>query len=177
MKRFLSGMDIRQHSGAVLLLTMVFMLMLAVIAGAVIQSGALEFHMAGNAQFQQEALQRAQAIVTELSGDRDNFSLAAAVGQANCFPSGVEPSCVEYSVVAAISGGVPRGVELAYRVTRQAPMLLRGFPVRESERLVSGDGQFDAAVFEVDVRVDGSASRLAVARVIQGVAVRVAATD
>ena len=176
MKNVLPVMGVRQYRGAVLLLTMVFMLMLAVLAGTVIQSGALQLHMAGNAQFQQEALQRAQAIVTELSRDRANFSLAAAVGQAHCFPSGIDLSCVEPSVAATVAGVVPPGVGLAYRVTRQAPLLLRGFPVRESERAVSGTGAFDAAVFEVSVLVDGSASRLGVARVMQGVAVRVAAS-
>jgi len=53
----------RRNRGAVLLLAMVFMLMLAVIAGSVMQTGVLEFHMAGNDQFQEEAFQRAQAIV------------------------------------------------------------------------------------------------------------------
>jgi hypothetical protein len=169
-----------RNRGAVLLLAMVFMLMLAVIAATVVQTGVLEFHMAGNDQFQEEAFQRAQAIVSELSRDPDNFSLAGGLGYALCFSQGQsqdqDPDCDENSLNAPVSGVVPEGVELTYRVIRQGPRLLQRFPLREAQGVASGSGLFDAAIFEVDVHVDGSGRRLGSARVVQGIAVRLAAS-
>ena len=175
MKILLPVVDLNRHRGAVLMLTMVFMLMLAMLAGTVIRSGVLEFHMAGNDQFQEEAFQRAQAVATELSRDPNNFVLAVAVGYAICSAADEDPACDGTGLGAPVSAVVPEGVELAYRVTRQSPLLLEGFPVRESQGNASGSGRFDAAIFEVSVQVDGSGQRLGTARVVQGVALRVAA--
>jgi hypothetical protein len=175
MQRSSPVRGIAQQQGALLLLTMLFMLILAVVAGAVIQTGVLEFHMAGNAQFREEAVQRAQAIATEISRDPANFGLAVAVGRSNCNAADKDPGCDDHSLSAPVSAVAPGGVELTYRVTRQAPLLLRGFPGRESQLTASGAGLFDAALFEISVQVDGSASRLGSARVVQGIAVRMAA--
>jgi len=166
------------NRGAVLLLAMVFMLMLAVIAGSVMQTGVLEFHMAGNDQFQEEAFQRAQAIASELSRDPDNFSLAGGLGYTLCFSQvqNQDPDCDENSLSAPVSGVAPEGVELTYRVIRQGPRLLQRFPLREAQGVASGSGLFDAAIFEVNVHVDGSGRRLGSARVVQGIAVRLAAS-
>lgn len=176
MKFRSSLLDIERQCGAILLLTMLFMLILAMVAGAVIQTGVLEFHMAGNAQFQEEAMQRAQAIATELSRDPNNFPLATAVGYTNCSSVDNDPGCDRRSLNAPVSAVAQDGLALNYRVTREAPLLLRGFPVRESQLAASGAGLFDAALFEISVQVDGSASRLGSARVVQGIAVRVAAS-
>jgi hypothetical protein len=69
----------------------------------------------------------------------------------------------------------PEGVSLDYRITRREPLLWRGFPGRESERSVSSSTRFDAAMFEISVRIDGSERKLGSARMVQGVAVRVPA--
>ena len=165
-----------RHRGAVLLLAMVFMLMLAVIAGSVMQTGVLEFHMAGNDQFQEEAFQRAQAIASELSLDSGNFSLAGGVGYTICFLEDNDPECDENSIEAPLSSVLSEGVELTYRVIRQGPRPLQSFPIREAQRVASGSGMFDAAIFEVSVHLDGSAGRLGSAQVVQGIAVRLAAS-
>ena len=44
--------------------------------------------------------------------------------------------------------------------------------MRESQATVPNSRTFDAAIFEVDVRVDGSRKRRGSAHVVQGVAVR-----
>jgi Tfp pilus assembly protein PilX len=75
--------------GAVLLLALVFMLLLAMIAATVMQTAILQLRMAGNDQFLEEAFHKAQAIATELSLSPDNFSLEGGVGYTNC-PVGVE---------------------------------------------------------------------------------------
>ena len=166
----------RRNRGAVLLLAMVFMLMLAVIAGSVMQTSALEFHMAGNDQFQEEAFQRAQAIASELSRNPDNFSLAGGVGHTLCSSADNDPVCDGNSLGVPVSAVVPAGVELTYRVIRQGPRLLQSFPIREAQSAASGSGIFDAAIFEVSVHLDGSGGRLGSAHVVQGIAVRLAAS-
>jgi hypothetical protein len=51
-------------------------------------------------------------------------------------------------------------------------MLWVDFPISESQATASSSRNFDAAIFEVDVRVDGSRKRRGSAHVVQGVAVR-----
>lgn len=176
VNRLLNGCGRCANGGAVLLLAMVFLLLLALVAAAVMQTGILEFHMAGNNQFQEEAFQRAQAIATELSGDPNNFMMVGNVGYTLCRAGDESPDCDRHDLHAPLSGEVPPGVALGYRVVRRGPLLLRGFPVREGERHASGAALFDAAIFEVDVRVAGSERRLGTARVAQGIAVRVPAS-
>ncbi len=140
------------------------------------QTGALEFHMAGNDQFQEEAFQRAQAIASELSRDQGNFSLAGGLGYTLCSPEDNDPGCDGNSLGVPVSAVVPEGVELTYRVIRRGPRLLQSFPIREAQSVASGSGIFDAAIFEVSVHLDGSDKRLGSARVAQGMAVRLAAS-
>ena len=161
--------------GAVLLLALVFMLMLAMIAATVMQTAILQLRMAGNDQFLDEAFYKAQAIATELSLIPDNFTLEGGVGYTNC-PVGVQAlNCDRSQLSVPASAVVPTGVTLDYRVTRQDPLLWRGFPSRESQDTVSSSNSFDAAIFEIDVRIDGSGKRLGSTYVVQGIAVRVPA--
>ncbi len=157
------------------MLALVFMLMLAMVAATVMQTAVLELHMAGNDQFLEEALHRGQAIATELSLNPENFFLDGGVGHTNC-PAGVQgPACDRSDLQAPTSAAVPAGVVLDYRVIRQDPLLSRGFPLRESQDTVSSSNSFDAANFEIDVRINGSEKRLGSAHIVQGIAVRVAA--
>jgi PilX N-terminal len=163
--------------GAVLLLALVFMLMLTMIAATVMQTSILQLHMAGNDQFLEEVLQRAQAIADELSLDVDNFLLQGDVGDVNC-PSGSEdPICTQNQLRIPESIFTTEGIELEYRVTRREPLLWHSFPIRQSESTASSSSRFDAALFEIEVRIDGSKRGLGSARVIQGIAVRVPAVD
>ena len=176
MSRLVRGCGRWTNSGAVLLLAMVFLLLLALVAAGVMQTGILEFHMTGNNQFQEEAFQRAQAVATELSLDPNNFMMVGDVGYTLCMAGDASADCDRHDLDAALSGAVPPGVALAYRVVRRGPLLLPGFPIREGERRASGEALFDAAIFEVDVRVAGGERRLGTARVAQGIAVRVPAS-
>ena len=49
----------------------------------------------------------------------------------------------------------------------------KGFPVREAEHLASSSTGFDAALFEIEVQLDGSGNGLGSAHVVQGMVVRV----
>ncbi len=162
----------RRQSGAVLLIAMIFLLLLAIIAGTVTQTSILEFFMAGNEQFREEAFQKAQAVVTEISGDIDNFPVVGVVGHTVC-PSGCNTSPFPSTLTAP---DVNTEYATTYQVVRRGPLILESLPFRQGESSGSSSPNFDAAVFEIDVNVDGSATRLGTAHVLQGMAVVVASS-
>jgi len=167
----------RASGGAVLLLAMVFMLLLGLLAASTLHSGALESHMAGNNQFQEDAFQRAQAVATEISQSPGNFPLVGGVGYRICEPGDDDAACNNdgHYLGELVSAAVPEGLGVSYHVTRQGPLFLENFPVREPQDEASGSGHAVAAIFEISVHVDGSGAGLGSARVVQGIAVRVAA--
>jgi hypothetical protein len=161
--------------GAVLLLALVFMLMMALVATTVMQTAILQLRMSGNAQFLEEALHTAQAIASELSLQPENFSLEHDIGRGNCPANASVADCQSYQLLAPVSAVAPAGVQLDYRVTRQEPLFWHGFPIREAEHLASSSRSFNAATFEISVRIDGSRNRLGSAHIVQGIALRVPA--
>lgn len=161
--------------GAVLLLALVFMLMMAITAATVMDNAILQLHMAGNDQFFEETFHKAQAIATELSLNPDNFSLEGGSGYTNCPVREQDLVCDIAQLSTLVSSEVPAGVKLDYAVTRQDPLLWRGFPIRESQDTVSSSANFDAAIFEINVRIDGREKRLGSVHLAQGIALRVAA--
>lgn len=163
------------NRGAVMLLALVFMLLLSMVAATVMQSAILQLQMAGNDQFLEAALYKAQAIAAEMSLEPENFSLRGGVGDTNC-PQGLAASgCDQNTVQSPTSTLSLEGAAADYRVIRQDPLLWKGFPIRESEDSVSSSDSFDAAMFEINVRVDGSEMRLGSAHIVEGIAVRVPA--
>lgn len=165
----------RSQRGSVLLLALVFMLLLAMIATTVMRTGVLQLHMAGNDQFLEEAYHQANAIATELSLDPENFYPGGDAGDANCAREAQDPDCDYHLLPVPLHAATPAGVSLDYRITRQPPLLWRGFPVRESEETASSSVRFDAAIFEISVHIDGAGKRLGSAQVAQGIALRVQA--
>ena len=161
--------------GAVLLLARVFVLLLAIVATTVMQTAIMQWYMAGNNQFVEEAFLEAQAIAEELSLQPTNFQLTGGVGYANCPPLGDGSECNVRLLTAPESAMVSEDVGVDYRVIRQAPLLFKGFPIRESQDTVSSSDRFDAAIFEIDVRIDGGENRLGSAHLVQGIAVRIGA--
>ncbi len=158
-----------------MLLALLFLLLLSLVAATVMRSAILQLRMAGNDQFLEESLHQAQAIATELSLDADSFSLAADVGDINC-PQGEEaPDCHQSTLRLPSSALELEHYTLELKVTRQDPLVFKGFPLRENEDAVSSSHSFDAAIFEIAVRLIGSDIRFGSAHIVQGVAIRVPA--
>jgi hypothetical protein len=175
LERYVKDSARVSNHGAVILLALVFTLLLSIIAATVMQSSILQLHMAGNDQLMEEALHKAQGIAAEIAVEHGNFILSGDVGDANC-PIGSEmPGCDRHQLPVPDSARAAEGFILDYRVTRQDPLLWKGFPVRENEAFVSSATGFDAVLFEVDVQIDGSGMRLGSAHVVQGIAIRVPA--
>ena len=172
MNRPITG-PVSLNRGAVLLLSLVFMLMLALIAGMVMHTAILQLRMAGNDQFLEEAIHKAQAVATELSLVPENFSLAGGVGHTNCPPDALALDCDTRTLQVPASVQVAPGALVEYRVTRVAPLRWKKFPLRESQENASSSIHFGAANFEIRVRIDGGEARLGKADIVQGIAVRI----
>lgn len=163
-----------KSSGAVLLLAMVFLLLIAMIAASVMQTSAVELQMAGNDQFREEAFQKAQGIASAISQRKENFPITGPIDYMLCANSAATVGCsadlppLDSAIVA-----VPPGVRLSYSVHRQGPALLKALPFRIDQGRVSSSLAYDAAVFETRVQVDGSAVGLGSAQVAQGIAIMV----
>ncbi|MEZ5571998.1 MAG: pilus assembly PilX N-terminal domain-containing protein [Halioglobus sp.] len=175
----LAGFTRRRNSaemrGAILILALVFILMLAMISATVMQTAVFNLHMAGNDQFLEEAFNTAQGVASELAVEQENFRLDALVGQSNC-PKGMESAdCTVRLLPDSVLADVPPDIELDYRITRLKPYLYSGFPIRESQAGVSSSHSSDTAIFEISVRFDGSQRKLGSAHVVQGMAVRIPA--
>ena len=164
--------EIKTSHGTVLILALVFMLMLAVISTTAMHTALLQLRMAGNDQFLEEAFHKAEAIADELSQSPDNFLLDTEVGHSNCPPDPKILDCEFRLLPVPVSASTSEGYEIDYRITRQDPLLWQDFPMRASQAAVPSSRSFDAAIFEVDVRVDGSRTRRGSAHVVQGVAIR-----
>ena len=162
----------KKNGGTVLILALVFMLMLAVISTTAMHTALLQLHMAGNDQFLEEAFHKAEAIADELSQNPDNFVLDTQVGHSNCPLDPKTLDCELRLLAVPASVATSEGYEIDYRITRQDPVLWLDFPISESQATASSSRNFDAAIFEVDVRVDGSRKRRGSAHLVQGVAVR-----
>ena len=164
----------RQQGGMVLLLSLVYVLMLALIAGMVAQSGTLQSHMAGNDQYREAASQTAQAIAVELASHLENFSLEAAVGHVRCGPGATDPGCDSADLLGPGPDSADSLYAMVYSVTRREPPLWENVSPRGAPRGAAG---VDVGVFEIDVRVEGRGARPGRARMIQGVAVPASGGD
>ncbi len=157
--------------GAVLLLSMIFLLLLAMVAGTTMHTSTLEFRMAGNDQFREEAFQQAEAVAAALSENTDNFPVAGGVGYTICKTGEADPACdINTLTVDSEIVDVAAGVTVDYRVERQGPVIMTSLPFRQSQSQASSSLAFNAALFEATVAVDGSAVRLGRAEIAQGVA-------
>lgn len=161
--------------GAVLLLAMVFMLLLAVLAGTSMRSSIVQVRMASNEFFHEEAFQGALAIVDSIESELDNFSVRGTVGHTLCKSTDSATYC-DSKQTAKIDPrveGFPEGAEVIFEVERMAPLFLQFLPIRQAQQSVSSSLAYDSAIFEIHTKVDGSGRGLGVAEAVRGVALLV----
>jgi hypothetical protein len=156
------------YGGYILLLVMVFLLLLAVIAGTALRVSALEFRMAGNDQFREQALQQALGVAQALAVKPEHFPLDLEPGESLCATSA---SCTRPILPAVpMADALPPGTVLQYSITRRGPLFAAVPELRLAEARASSASGWRAAHFEVQVVIDGNAPGLGSARVVQGVA-------
>ncbi|MBT4519201.1 MAG: hypothetical protein HOC23_04280 [Halieaceae bacterium] len=158
-------------AGAVLLLAVIFAMLLAMIAGSVMQISMLEFRMAGNDQFLEQAFQRAHGIASAISEKAAYFPVTGGIGYTICNQVSADSNC-DANIIAlnpAIDTAED-GVSVNYRVERKGPFVMESLPFRLSQNAVTSSVAFDVALFETRVDVDGSDIGLGRASVAQGMA-------
>ncbi|WIO73644.1 pilus assembly PilX N-terminal domain-containing protein [Porticoccaceae bacterium LTM1] len=145
-----------RQEGAVLIIAMIFLLLMALLATTVMQTSELEFKMAGNEQFREEAFQTAQAISTFVAVNEDTaYDLIANEGD-RATPT----------VTATVS--VPTGVTTTTwieLIDSEVDVLTR---IRLAEDQALGGSSGDWELYEVGASYSGSAVKLGEAQVIQG---------
>ena len=116
-----------------MLLAMIFLLLMAMVAGTVMQNSILAFRMAGNDQFREEAFQKAQGIASAISEAQDNFPVSGGVGYIICRDAAATAGCsADLAALDANVVSVPAGVTVDYQIERQGPLLLETIPFRLS---------------------------------------------
>lgn len=140
--------------GAILLLALAYLLLLALVAAAVVHSAAHQLRRAGNEQFAVAAQLYARAVATAVARRADNFDVAAEVGAVRCPAADPGRGC-DTGGLAPLPATLARpGVD--YRVIRRAPVALAGV------LLAGGEPAEPAArfgLYEVHVRVADGAAR------------------
>jgi hypothetical protein len=160
-------------AGAILLLALLFLLLLGIVSTAVVQTGTLQMRMALNEQLQVEALQDARALARALTAIPENFRVEQPVGSARCAVLSLELGCDLGELQLPSYQAVTQGARIDYRVVRQWPEFRQASPLRsgQSDQLLEPVSRI--AVFEVQVRVDGSSAGLGSAEAVRGVALHV----
>lgn len=145
-----------RQKGAVLIIAMIFLLLMALLATTVMQTSELEFKMAGNEQFREEAFQTAQAISTFIAINEESaYDLIANEGDT-----------ASPSVTATIS--LPSGVTTESwieLIDSEVDVLTR---IRLGEDQAIGGSSGDWELYEVGARYKGASVKLGEAEVVQG---------
>tara|TARA_R110000823_G_scaffold295738_6_gene415704 strand:+ start:31438 stop:31986 length:549 start_codon:yes stop_codon:yes gene_type:complete len=160
----------RNQAGAILPLTLVFSLLLAMVSAGAMHTAGLQFRMAGNDQMLLRAQQRAQSIVNELTTTGAGFDLANPVGWSSCLAGSGMSSCDDFELTNPTLTPLPEGVDLRIRVTRLQPTLVELPLAARTEAHTPAWG----ALFEILVVMDGGGAGLASTQLATGVAVPVA---
>ena len=160
-------------SGVVLPLVMIFLAMLTVMAASTLQSGIVEFQMASNDRFREEAFQRAQGILSQVGTDINRFPVTVPAGIIACNFLIHDSSCIPQAITLPEPNAPAsaNGLQVFYEVERLTALQQRGPALREHQGLVSSSLAYDVALFETRVSVDGRAANLGTASLAQGVAV------
>ena len=172
----MAGQCVRKSRGAVLLLALLFLLLMAMVAATVMQTSILEIRMAGNDEHREQAFQKAQAVAGAILNNADNFPMNTSVGQIICSPADSDGKCDE-SLFISISPALElsaEGVLVDFNVARQGPLILNSPPLRNLQRSSSSSLAYDAALFETHVVVDGQSVGRGRSEVVHGVAVLIA---
>jgi hypothetical protein len=165
-----------RQKGAVLIVTLMFMLLLALVATTGAETSTLQLQMAGNEQSRVEAQQRSLAILDAIMDDSDNAPVVGGVGYKICDLTATNTSCdlKEIDLSTTVTT-VPSGVGVDYFVTRVGPLEVDA-PSMDEEQASSASA-YKFARQEITASFDGSQARLGRSTIVQGVQVRIPAQN
>jgi hypothetical protein len=163
----------RDQRGAVLLVSLLVLMLIAIIANAVARTNLLQLHMAGNTEAKTAALQTSLALVDAALANASSTPASGGLGYKICAMGDPDASCDEatLSIDSSLLTG-PGKVELS--VSRVGPLVVQ-MPIM-AEHKASSSQFYRAAKYEVRAGYDGTGQGQGRAVVVQGVLVRLAAT-
>ena len=165
-----------KQRGAALIVSLLFLLLITLLATTGAETSTLQLQMAGNEQSRVEAQQRVMAILDSIIDDSDNAPVVGNIGFKICDVDAVAADC-DLKVISLDTTvtTLPTGVDLDYFVTRVGPMEIDAPTMSEVE--VSSASAYKLARQEVTAFVDGVEQRLGRSTIVQGVNVRIPAQN
>lgn len=166
----------RRQDGTVLIMSLVFLLLISLVAASSSETNSLQLQMSGNNQLRADAQQRVMAILDAILDDKNNTPVIGSVGYKICDQASSATSCDKtlISLSTAVTD-VPSGTSSDYFVTRMGP-LETGAPVM-SEATASSASAFNVARYEVTANFAGDAARLGNSTIVQGITVKIPAQN
>jgi hypothetical protein len=158
--------------GAVLLVSLLVLLLIALVANAVARSNLLQVHMAGNAETKTTALQNSLALVDMVMADESSTPVTGGLGYKVCVTGASDPGCDQLTL-SIDKSLTPASGRVELSVSRMAPLAVP-MPVM-AEHSASSSQAYRAARFEVRAGYDGVTHKQGRAVVVQGVLVRITA--
>jgi Tfp pilus assembly protein PilX len=166
----------RKQDGAVLIIALMFLLLIALVAATASETNTLQLQMAGNDQLRADAQQRVMAILDAILDNADNTPVIGDIGYKICAAGSTAAGCDQalISLDSAVTD-VPNGTSNDYFVTRVGP-LETGAPVM-SESMASSASAFNVARYEITASFEGEAARLGNSTIVQGITVKIPAQN
>ncbi len=165
-----------KQDGAVMIISLVFLLLISLVATTAAETNTLQLQMAGNNQLRADAQQRVMAILDAILDNSDNTPVIGTVGYKICDEGSTDVSCNQtlISLDSAVTS-VPSGASNDYFVTRVGP-LETGAPVMD-ESMVSSASAFNVARYEITASFSGDAVRLGNSTIVQGITIKIPAQN
>jgi hypothetical protein len=159
-----------------MIISLIFLLLITLIATTAAQTSTFQLQMAGNDQSRVDAQQRTMAMMDAIMDDSDNAPIIGDIGYKICDTSSVDVSCDEKLIDLASSvTTIPSGSSADYFVIRRGP--LETDPPTMSEARASSASAYKVARYEVTANFDGSGSRLGTSSMGQGMLVKIPALN
>jgi hypothetical protein len=154
--------------GVVLLVTLVFVTVFALMSGAVLRGSDFALRLAANEIARDQLYRYGESIMKELSRDRGHFPLSLTPGEISCGGAVRMAGCTNFVTTPPVFSSVaPPGVVVSYSVRRLYPAVTAGLPPRYCECLVTAIPLAGAALFELQVaveRINGAAGEVLLSR-------------
>ena len=185
-----------RQAGAVLLVSLLFLLLMNIAVATTTRGSTLQLRMAGNEQSRLEARQRVMAVLDGIISDLDHFPAQGGIGHRICAAGSAGSHCDERLIeLSADLTHTPAGGSLDFYILRKGPLETdlpdgaenggKGDVEGSDENSGEGSGEnggekagaivFKAAHFEIFAEFDGSGMGLASSSMTRGVMVKVPA--
>lgn len=157
--------------GAVLMVSLVFLLLLTIVAISAMKTGIFELLMASNEQARVEAFQRAQSISDDIFADPNNIPVFGNVGDRFCSTTATigANDCVKNDISIDTNLDATGNEEIEYYVQRVGP--LYSPPPRLRATSGFSAAAYTSARFEISVDYNGTKDKAGRSQLAQGVLV------